>query len=66
MTARLNQKDQPPTTTVIAKPVRAVAIRIPCDAVHRPSPPQGDGKRTDCHVGLCPPRNDVVILGWSF
>ena len=41
MTARLNQKDQPPTTTVIAKPVRAVAIRIPCDAVHRPSPLRG-------------------------
>ena len=20
----------------------------------------------DCHVGLCPPRNDVVILTWSF
>ena len=22
--------------------------------------PDGDGRRTDCHVGLCPPRNDSV------
>ena len=23
-------------------------------------------KLRDCHVGLCPPRNDAVVLGWSF
>ena len=45
------QKDQPPTTAVIARP-QAVAIRIPCDAKHRPAP-AGAGKRTDCH-GLSP------------
>ena len=31
-----------------------------------PPDPSGVGKRTDCHVGLCPPRNDVVTWEWSF
>ena len=44
-------------TSVIARAVRPVAIRNPCGAKHRPTP-GGVGKRTDCHVGLCPPRND--------
>ena len=29
----------------------------PGDALHR--------RDADCHVGLCPPRNDAVILSWS-
>ena len=52
-----------------------MAIRIPqCEAL---TVPEGDGRRTDCHVGLWPPRNDsggrrLVLLiqsvdysGWS-
>ena len=39
-----------------------MAIRIPRGAKHR-RPPTGDGKRTDCHVGLRPPRNDVAFRG---
>jgi len=30
------------------EPQSGVAIRIPCDAQHRPAP-EGAGKRTDCH-----------------
>ena len=33
------------SSAVIAKPVRAVAIRIPCDALHRPIPEGSEGER---------------------
>ena len=37
--ARANQKDQPLTTAVIARRTKPdVAIRIPCNAKHCPSP----------------------------
>ena len=36
-----------------------MAIRNPCGA--RAARSLWDRKETDCHVGLCPPRNDVVI-----
>ena len=48
------QKDQPPNSSVIARP-QAVAIRIPCDALHRPAPqgPERERIATGFH-----PRND--------
>ena len=35
-------------------------------AVQSTARPLWGRKRTDCHVGLCPPRNDAVILTRSF
>ena len=49
--ARENQKDRAPTTTVIARAVRPVAIRIPCGAKHRP-PPLG-AERERIATSLC-------------
>ena len=45
------QQDQPQITTSL-RARKGVAISLI---------PAGD-----CHVGLCPPRNDVVTFGWSF
>ena len=62
--AREDQQDQPPPTTVIARAVRPVAIRIPCGAKHRP-PPNG-GRKENGLPRRFAPRNDVLIGGWSF